>query len=216
MNLCFPESRAHRLMRAARVPDSLQPQEFGLWRIQRQDFSELPSDVRPFLQMNMGWLSQTVLRRITEATMHIEGGGEIVMEDSLNELRQHLPIWMVARGRVLITGLGLGCVVRGLLAKPEVEHVDVVEIDAGIIKVVGKEFSADPRVTIHHGDALSIDLPGRWDFAWHDLWTESGSKPHLQFLHVALIGRFNKRVGRQGAWKFPKDIKRRCGPSILK
>jgi spermidine synthase len=50
------------------------------------------------------------------------------MEDTLSELRRHTPIFMRAKGRLLVTGLGLG-VVRGLLAKPEVEHIDVVEID---------------------------------------------------------------------------------------
>jgi hypothetical protein len=37
----------------------------------------------------------------------------------------------------------LGCVVRGLLSKPEVERIDVVEIDGDILRVVGKEFRGD-------------------------------------------------------------------------
>ena len=123
------------------------------------------------------------------------------MEDSAFELRKHLPIWMAARGRVLVTGLGLGCVVRGLLAKPEVEQIDVVEIDDDILRVVGPEFAKDPRVTLHHGDALEIDLAGRFDFAWHDLWTEGDG---LHQLHVALLMRFSNRCGPQGAWAFPR------------
>jgi hypothetical protein len=63
--------------------------------------------------------------------MHLEQDDgrvyEVVMEDSPRELRRHLPIWMHAHGRVLVTGLGLGCVVRGLLASPHVEYIDVAK-----------------------------------------------------------------------------------------
>lgn len=189
---------------AARVPLTLEPQEFGLWSIERRWMQS------PLERMFVGWPSQTVLRRMTEATMHL--GGEIVMEDSIVELSKHLPIWLAARGRVLITGLGLGCVVRGLLANPLVEHIDVVEIDAGIMRVVGTEFAANDRVTLHLGDALEWDQPGAtWDYAWHDLHDDNG---RLQVMHADLIKRFHRRLRRQGAWAFPRIIGRRI-PSLL-
>ncbi len=100
-----------------------------------------------------------------------------------------------------MTGLGLGCVVRGLFAKPEVEQIDVVEIDDGILRVIGPEFDKDPRVNLHHGDALEIELDGRFDFAWHDLWSEDDG---LAKMHVALFKRFAKRCGPQRAWAFPR------------
>ena len=198
---------------AARVPHSLQPQEFGLWQIERRRaeqsilFEGGGADVG-LLYGQVGWPDYTLLRRHTNATIHLTMG-EVVMEDSLRELRKHLPFWLVAKGRILKTGLGLGCVVRGLLANTAVEHVDVVEIDADIIRVCGAEFAGNPRVTIHHADAETWDFgERRWDYAWHDL--HSFDERHLQVIHVGLLDRYRPAVAldHQGAWAFPRDISR--------
>lgn len=194
-------------LRAARVPESVQPQEFGLWEIKRQTLDGVAAYMA-------GSRSMTVLCRWTEATLQ-NPAGEVVMEDSHRELCRHLPIWFAAHGRVLKTGLGLGCVVRGLLAKPEVEHVDVVEIDADIIRVIGPEFDGNPRVTIHHADALTWDFgERRWDFAWHDIWTEGND--HLQVLHAQLIARYGPAVAaKQGAWMLPRLVHRIAPERLL-
>lgn len=196
---------------AARVPATLAPQSFGLWTIERITAPPGTPESQALWKLYVGASSQTLLRRVTDATVHV--GGEIVMEDSVSELERHLPIWIAARGRVLVTGLGLGCVLRGLLAKPDVEHVDVVEIDAAIIRVVGAEFAGNPRCTIHHADALTWIPPAGavWDFAWHDLWTEG--ERHLQLLHGDLIRKFVDAVPvrRQGAWRFPRCAGSRIG-----
>jgi hypothetical protein len=98
--------------------------------------------------------------------------------------------------------------VRGLLAKPEVTHVDVVELDPVILDMVGPEFSdGDHRVSLHHGNALEFDWPAdaRWDYCWHDIWCEHGS---LDLLHVELLARFRDRCRWQGAWQLNRQIKR--------
>ncbi len=177
----------------------MKPQSFGDWTIERRKLDGVAAYM-------VGFRSQTVLFRLTMATLHTPPG-TIVMEDSAPELRKHLPIWMAAEGRVLVTGLGLGCVVRGLLAKPHVDHIDVVEIDTDIIRVIGPEFDAEPRVSIHRGDALTIKLDGSWDFAWHDLWTEEGDGRALHLMHAKLLKRYQKRVRRQGAWAFPREFR---------
>lgn len=181
-------------MEAARVPETLQPCEFGKWTIRRDRMPE-PDPC--------GWSRYTLLHRWSFGSLHTLHG-EIVMEDSSCELRKHLGLWMVAEGGVLVTGLGLGCVVRGLLAKPAVSRVDVIEIDADILRIVGAEFADDPRVTLHHGDALTLPIrdDARWDFAWHDLWTDG--ERHLQLLHAEVMVRFRRFCGRQGAWAFPR------------
>lgn len=205
--------QAQDYIAAARVPHTLQPKEFGRWTIKRI----LPKDEihKVLLETCCGRPMQTILYRLTDATLHTEHG-DVVMEDSDQELRRHLPIWMHGRGRILITGLGLGCVVRGLLKSPHIEHIDVVEIDADIIRIVGAEFAGDPRVAIHHGNALTYEWPDgtTWDYAWHDLYCDNGK---LAFLHIQLLARFKPMVKhRQGAWDFPKHIKRRCGRMMLK
>lgn len=198
---------ARYFMDAARVPPTLAPQTFGLWAIQR-----VGPD--PVIEAFAGYPTVTMLRRTTLGTLHLEGG-EVVMEDSQRELRKHLPIWMSARGRVLVTGLGLGCVVRGLLASRQVEHIDVVEIDPGIVAVVGPELAADPRVHIHLADALEFPI-SKYDFAWHDLWTDrSADEPHLQCVHAKLIKRYWGAAKRQGAWNFPRSVSRRLKVRLL-
>lgn len=125
------------------------------------------------------------------------------MEDSQSELQKHLPIWLRARGRVLVTGLGLGCVVRGLLAKPDVDHITVIEIDRSILRIVGHEFESNTRVSLVHGDALAFHPNGHhWDYAWHDLWTDG--EEHLQCLHARLMAKFFHSCDVQGAWEFPR------------
>jgi len=189
---------------AARVPESLKPQAFGPWRIERRvNRSKLWAPKLDWL-CKVGFESYTLLTRYTWATLHTDTG-DVVMEDSRRELQKHLPIWLNAEGRVLVTGLGLGCVVRGLLASKRVKHITVVEIDRNILRVVGHEFKSNGRVTLVHGDALTVQIPGTFDFAWHDLWTEG--ETHLQVLHAELLFRFKKQCGAQGAWELPRWMK---------
>ena len=191
------------IMRAAKVPLTLQPREFWPWAITRQRVTTAEDLLR------VGSNQITGLSRLDSiAALHLQQG-EVVMEDSFRELRRHLPIWMAAHGRVLKTGLGLGCVVRGLLTIPE-----VVEIDARIIEVIGAEFAGDPRVTITQGDALELRPNGRrWDFAWHDIWTEGNDG--LQGLHARMMRNLHTAVGQQGAWAFPRQIARRLPVQLL-
>jgi hypothetical protein len=199
---------------AARVPLTLKPQAFGMWQITRVDSREIEW---PNWQAQLQWKIQagydivTFLKRMTLATPHSDG--ETVMEDSARELRKHLPIWLEAQGRILVTGLGLGCVVRGLLAKPEVEQVDVLEIDRSILRVVGHEFIGNRRVHLHLADAFDWQ-PGhkQFDYAWHDIWSEGES--HISVLHARLMLRYSDFVKRQGAWGMPSWFKRLLSRSM--
>lgn len=211
-NALGAKMESQRLLEAARVPQWVKPQAFGPWILQRVTADAYSDEARW-----IGWHSYTLLRRKIPATVdnmqHADEDGmvlDVVMEDSQRELRKHLPILMSARGRVLVTGLGLGCVVRGLLAKPDVEEIHVVENDDDILRVIGPEFARNPRVTLYHADAMHLTFPAgtKFDFAWHDIWTP-GNKG-LQMLHAALFADMRKHVPlhRQGAWAFPRDIHR--------
>lgn len=196
------------LLRACRVPEWIEPRRVGPWEIRRFNVESIDNEfARAFMRMSVGASSYTMLFHDTLATLHQERG-ECVMEDSLIELRRHLPILLAARGRVLVSGLGLGCVVRGLLAKPEVERVDVTEVDGRILELVGREFLDNPRVHLYHANAETwpLECYGPWDFAWHDVWSEDES---LDVVHARLIARYCDRAVRQGAWQFPRIAKRR-------
>lgn len=135
---------------------------------------------------------------------HSEGyGGYTIMDDSDRELRRHIAAVLAASGRVLKTGLGFGCFVRMCLLKPNVEHIDVIEIDREIIDHFGKEFEGNPRVTIHHADAFDFPLDGRqWNLAWHDIYCEGNDG--LQTLHAGLMKRYRDHCDQQGAWNLPR------------
>lgn len=190
-------------LEAARVPDYLKQQKFGLWTITRPKVRRRPHSEPIYVSFP----SAILWHQTGEKTDRIHG--DVVMEDSFNELARHMPIWLAARGRVLITGLGLGCVVRGLLANPDVDHIDVVEKDAGILRVIGPEFTDHPKVSLHHGDALTFEFPPdvNWDYAWHDLWVDGTG---LQGFHIQLFTLYAERVYRQGAWMLPRWVPRLC------
>jgi len=183
---------------AARCPSAIKPQTFGTWQIQRLPDRRRWPISRETIQAKFGFPTVTRLCKFSEATIHQEVG-DTVMKDGLVELRRHLPIWRHASGRVLITGLGLGCVVRGLLLKPEVEQIDVVEIDVQIIGIVGSTIT-DPRVRVHRGDALTLPWgkDDRWDYAWHDIFCSK----HLSLVqhHSKLVVRYWDQCQVQGFW----------------
>jgi hypothetical protein len=199
------------MLDACRVPTSVPTGTVGLWEIHRAPIRT--AYARDFLGLPLS-AQYTALCRRTWATMH-NAHGEVVMEDTPRELRRHLPFLLAAHGDVLVSGLGLGCVLRGLLSKPEVAHVDVIEIDPHVVQLVRKEFENDSRVSLHMGDALRVKWPKgrRWDYAWHDIWDE---EKDLHVLHMKLIARYRSRVrNEQGAWQFPRIIRDRWSDELL-
>lgn len=96
-----------------------------------------------------------------------------IMADTPAEALALLPFVQMAEGRVLINGLGLGVALKAALAKPEVEHIDVVEISQDLIDLVGPHYACD-RLTIWCADAHGITwVKGTtWDVAWHDIWDD--------------------------------------------
>lgn len=103
----------------------------------------------------------------------------IWMSDTDAEKRDHYePVHAMQRAqakRVLINGLGLGMVVGAALALDHVEHVDVVERDERVIRLVGSWYDPE-RVTIHHADAYeqakAWPKGTRWDVGWSDIWQD--------------------------------------------
>jgi len=129
-------------------------------------------------------------------------GGDLWMSDSPDEISDHYPAIEMAEtlgGRVLINGLGLGMVAKAALALPNVEHVDVVELDEDVIKLVGPHYECD-RLTIHHADAFTIEWPSdaRWDVVWHDIWLPISPDNLPEIARPK--GKYAERAEWQGAW----------------
>lgn len=137
--------------------------------------------------------------------------GTLMMSNTPDELADHAHALEHATGRVLVHGLGLSCVVSGLLAKPDVTHVDVVELESDVIALVAPAYRDEPRVSIHHGDAMNHKWPNdaQWDYVWHDIWpTISDSNLEDESpSYRSLFQRFSERAAMQGAWAFDLAVR---------
>jgi hypothetical protein len=126
-----------------------------------------------------------------------------VMSDTPAEIGDLIPALIAFKEtwvtHVLINGLGLGIVLKMALAQPHVEHIDVVEIEPDIIKLVAPSYP-DPRIHIHEGDAYTIQWPKgmSWSVAWHDIWPTicTDNLEGMSKLHR----RYGKRVQWQDSW----------------
>lgn len=135
----------------------------------------------------------------------LKDGDMLWMSDTDAEKADHLKALRAIRRlqarRVLVNGLGLGMVLAAALTFTHVGHIDVVEADERVIRLVGPHY-AGPRVTIHHADAYEQARawpPGtRWDVAWHDIWPSlcTDNLPEMARLHRS----YGRRVTWQGSW----------------
>lgn len=206
---------------AAAPAEDVPAGESGLWSIGKKEIEESTYTFHRGKVYVLNPCTITTLRRITGSTMHLSG--EVVMDDSPFEIRSHLNFMMKARGNVLVSGLGLGCVVRGLLANPAVKHVTCIEISQNVLELV-KPFMPKDRLTIIHDDALKLTKPEksplwltRFDCAWHDIWADrDNGDPHLSVLHGRLMANCRDRVQFQGAWDMPRWFKKRANEKGLR
>ena len=206
----------NRILNAARA-ESIPEGAAGLWHIKKIRLARSITAPKDGKLVTVPAGEYTQLWRWTNGTIQdrLDGKptepGELVMTDSPDELNTHLNFMLRAYGRVLITGLGLGCVIRGCLANPAVTHIVAIERDPHVIRLV-KPHMPDDRLTILQADAVSWcanNLPRqRFDCAWHDLWSDPDrNEPHLALIHSELFVRCHNAVSFQGAWAFPKPQK---------
>jgi hypothetical protein len=176
-----------------RVTGFIQPGELGRARVQVDkvdSFGALRASIKG-----------ENLREGEEVTRLFVNNG-LVMSDTRDEYRDHAFLGIEAKGRVLLHGLGLGCALKLVLAKDEVEHVDVVEIEQDVIDLIGPYFTGDPRVNLIHGDAFEQakrwPRGSKWDAVWHDVWPNKSTEDLVE--HAKLLRSFGRRAGWQGAW----------------
>lgn len=138
-----------------------------------------------------------------------------VMSDTPAEIEEHRHAIENATGRVLIHGLGLGVLVSALLAKPDVRHIDVVEIDREVIGLTGHYYSDNPRVRIWRGDCLTKrwSKGARWNYVWHDIWSDISSRnldpdeAEHGISYGMLFDLFADRADMQGAWAYDDAVR---------
>lgn len=193
------------VMKASAIPNG----SAGLWSVYKLKTDKPLLGTRSGRKVCVPPGVYTFLQYLTEATMLCVPAGETVMEDTDFELRTHLAFVRQAFGRVLITGLGLGCVARGLLANPRVEHVTCIEQSSNVLRLVAPYMPTE-RLTIVRAEAVEWCRQNqtRFDCAWHDLWTDrEKGEPHLDLRHMELIRACQPFAERQGAWAMDRRIK---------
>ena len=186
-----------RAMRADNVPMG----EHKLWRVVFEPHAKA---------LTFGTGLAVALYRTTEATLHL-GHGSLVMIDHIIELQKHLEFVLKAHGRVLVTGLGLGCVLRGLLHRGQCDEIVVIERDPSVIKLVWPSLEYERTLRLIQADARdwTRTTEQRFDYAWHDLWSDTDQdEPSLQVTHASMMFHLAKQVRYQGAWSFPREFKR--------
>lgn len=131
---------------------------------------------------------------------------EPMMSDTPAEQRDHNEmLWKLREPTtksVLINGLGIGMVLKWALDQPHVERVDVVEMDADVILLVGPHYMnmaerLGKTLSIYHHDAYEMEWPkgSRWDVAWHDIW------PDICVDNLPLMAKLNRKYGRRVGWQ---------------
>jgi hypothetical protein len=137
-----------------------------------------------------------------------------VMSDTPAEYADHRDLIECATGRVLLHGLGLGCALSAILAKPEVTHVDVVEANADVIDMIAPYYANYP-VTVYRGSCVGQTWPvgTQWNFVFHDIWTWISAKnladqtAESGISYRRMFELFADRCDNQVAWAYDIAIK---------
>lgn len=173
------------------VPEAQQ----GNWQVERFEVKENDSG-RIYYMLHGRDVPAGVYTRLKR-------GNSTIMSDTPSEIRDHFePIFQAKElgGKVLINGLGLGCILKAVLSFSNVTHVDVVELEQDVIDLVAPSYTFDQRVHIHRADAYDIQWAKGtvWNVAWHDVW-DSICEDNLEGM-AKLHRKYGRRVKWQGSW----------------
>ena len=116
----------------------------GDWTLEEFSVSESEAALHNISTLQPGRAHGRIRPGLYKRLAHRSRG--VVMSNTPMEILTNREAYSQAKGAVLINGLGMGMLLEAVLAKPEVESVRVVEIDADVIALVGPHFAADPRV----------------------------------------------------------------------
>jgi hypothetical protein len=171
--------KLRRLIMAKTMRVDIPEGQNGPWRIEKFEVTLLDADIFNLRAMFSGMSHRTVRPGIY-TRLSLDGLFFPMMSDTPAELRDHWWPENYGQGNVLVTGLGLGCITQGLLTKPDVTKVTVIEISQDLIDLVAPHYFAKfgtDRLEIICHDAYTWVPPvenkrAMYDLAWHDIWPE--------------------------------------------
>jgi hypothetical protein len=136
---------------------------------------------------------------VGEKYTRLERGTVLVMSDTPAERLECFEAYHRAEGICLVNGLGLGMLLKNMLAKTSVTEITVVEISQDLIDLISPYYT-DTRLTYVCADALTYNPPKgkRYNMVWHDIWDDICSD------NLEDMAKLHRKYGRicdwQGSW----------------
>jgi len=126
----------------------------------------------------------------------------LVMSDTPDEKKDHRLAVKNTEGNCLIAGLGIGMVLNAIALKPEVLHIDVVEVSQEVIDLVSDHYNQlyPGKISFHCASIFDWNpVKGvEYNMAWYDIWDnfDTNNLSEMTKLHR----KFGKKVEWQGSW----------------
>lgn len=172
----------------------------GIWKVERFTVGATEAMFHAISQIGKGVGDRSVPEGEYTRLMR---GSTVVMSDTPSEYRDHRYFISKASGKVLVAGLGLGCVTRCVASKPDVTEVVVVERSPEVIAMVWphieREFGSKVKLVVSDINEYRPAKGEKFDCAWYDIWDylSSGNLPEM----TRIARRFAKTVvGYRGFW----------------
>lgn len=184
----------------------------GKWSIQDVEVSGFHASMRNMKLALDGFPEMAVTPGTykTLTFLNSRGDSEVMMSNTQFEYRTNVGFVQNARGHVLISGLGLGMLLRPLAAKPEVLSITVIEKDPDVIALVAPHYADIDKLSILNYDIFRYKCSRMYDWGMHDIWPTTCPE-NLNQMH-ALRHRFRADIRNQVCWA--EDICRRMGEQI--
>lgn len=146
--------------------------------------------------------------------------GAVWMSDLPCEQNQHHKMLNKMKGRILVGGLGLGFAATTLLNNPNVEAVDVIEIEPDVIKLVEPYICRDnlslrKKLRVINQDLfqfLKVNKQGKgkeslvqYDYGFYDIWQSDGENT---FFETVLPLRYHSRGLVKKVTNWNEDVMR--------
>lgn len=97
--------------------------------------------------------------------------GIVIDDNHLDNLKKHEHLFKIARGRILISGLGLGFSLYKLLKIPKVQYIRVIEKNQNVIDLVKPFFKEYfDKVDFVNGDIFNYKLNDSFNIIYHSIW----------------------------------------------
>jgi hypothetical protein len=214
----------HRLMEAAdHYPVNLPNGKSGAWRLYK---STIPANDVMIVCKNVASVNngnpESVVSpgtyQVLSGPCGEKGESAVMMSNTQLEYRTNRNFVDNARGDVLVIGLGIGMLLRPLLANKDVRTVTVLELEPDVIRLVKPHYAdliADGELFVYEADAFDFEpddlmgiSPMRWDSVMIDIWPTIGEDnlPDME----KLGGRYRNWVNEGGTVHcWAQDICRR-------